>query len=71
MHPEVRPGPVQVLPCAGDAGPFAGEATARTLAYGTAWDGGGIRCASAFTGLTCRNGSGHGFFLSRESWKTF
>ena len=55
----------------GDAGPFAYESTARVLVYGTSWSGGGIRCASEATGLTCRNKSGHGFFLSRERWRAF
>jgi hypothetical protein len=57
--------------CSGDAGPFIGESSARVLAYGKTWSGGGVRCMSAVTGLTCRNRSGHGFFLSRESWRTF
>ena len=35
------------------------------LAYGKAYAWHGIRCTSAATGLTCRNTSGHGFFLSR------
>ena len=43
------------------------RAVARVLAYGTTWAGGGLRCTSAETGLTCRNRSGHGFFLSRET----
>jgi hypothetical protein len=34
------------------------------LAYGRAYAWHGIRCSSAATGLTCRNRSGHGFFLS-------
>lgn len=55
----------------GDAGPLAYEGVARVLAYGRTWSGGGIRCASASTGLTCRNKSGHGFFLSREHWRAF
>jgi hypothetical protein len=55
----------------GDAGPFAYEAVARVLAYGTTWSGGGLRCTSASTGLTCRNEDGHGFFLSRERWRQF
>jgi len=42
---------------------------ARVLDYGTTWSGGGVRCTSAATGLTCRNRSGHGFFLSRERWR--
>ena len=58
--------------CAGDPGPFLGlQLGARVLAYGKSWSGNGIRCASAFTGLTCRNRSGHGFFLSREGWRSF
>lgn len=55
----------------GDAGVFAFESVARVLVYGKTWTGGGLRCASAFTGLTCRNTSGHGFFLSRARWSTF
>ena len=43
--------------------------SARVLAYGKTWSGGGLRCTSAVTGLTCRNKNGHGFFLSRESWR--
>ena len=64
-------GRVDVPPCAGDPGAFVGEEAARVLAYGTTWTGGGLRCTSAVTGLTCRNTSGHGFFLSREHWRQF
>ncbi len=35
------------------------------LAYGRTWKGNGMSCTSAVAGLTCRNRSGHGFFLSR------
>jgi hypothetical protein len=60
----------------GDAGPFIGGQhpgpPARVLRYGTSWSGGGLRCASAFSGLTCRSSvSGRGFFLSRERWRVF
>jgi hypothetical protein len=55
----------------GDAGVFVFESRARVLAYSKTWTGGGLRCTSAFTGLTCRNKSGHGFFLSRERWRAF
>jgi Family of unknown function (DUF6636) len=51
--------------------PFVGANVARILAYGKSWSGGGLRCSSAVTGLTCRNRSGHGFFLSRERWRSF
>ena len=56
----------------GDAGALAMEPVARVLAYGQTWRGpNGLRCDSATTGLTCRNGEGHGFFLSRERWRSF
>lgn len=56
----------------GDAGPLAFESVAPVLGYGKTWRGsGGLRCTSAVTGLTCRNKSGHGFFLSRERWRRF
>lgn len=57
--------------CAGDPGPFVSESTASVLGYGQSWSGGGISCSSATTGLTCKNRVGHGFFLSRASWRTF
>jgi uncharacterized protein DUF6636 len=59
--------------CAGDPGPLLPqiEAKAHVLAYGTRIRIGGITCASAITGLTCRNRSAHGFFLSRQSWRLF
>lgn len=41
------------------------------LAYGRSFSWRGIRCSSAATGLTCRNRSGHGFFLSRERQRIF
>lgn len=57
--------------CAGDPGPFLFAARARVLAYGRTWRGGGIACTSRRTGLTCRNRRGHGFFLSRQRWRSF
>ncbi len=62
-------GPVRVPSCAGDPGALVGAGDARVLAYGKTWSGGGIHCTSATTGLTCRNESGRGFFLSRERWR--
>ena len=53
--------------CAGDTALGARYA----LPYGQTWRRGGITCWSRVTGLTCRNASGHGFFLSRESWRRF
>ena len=59
--------------CAGDPGPLLPQigAAAKVLAYGRTIRVGGISCASAATGLTCRNRSGRGFFLSRERWRMF
>lgn len=42
-----------------------------TLAYGTTWRHAGFTCTSRRTGLTCTNRSGHGLFLSRESWRAW
>lgn len=41
------------------------------LAYGQTWRRGGFTCASAVTGVTCHNRAGHGFFISRQSWRGF
>jgi hypothetical protein len=51
--------------------PYVGGDIAWTLGYGEAMSIGGVRCPSAATGLTCRNKSGHGFFLSRDRWRAF
>jgi uncharacterized protein DUF6636 len=64
-------GRVHVPPCAGDPGAFVYVDVARVLGYGRTWRRGGLRCTSAFAGLTCRNKSGHGFFLSRAHWRAF
>jgi hypothetical protein len=61
-----RTGRANVL-CAGDTVRRTGAV--RILAYGTTWRRGGFTCTSARTGLTCRNASGRGFFLSRERWR--
>jgi hypothetical protein len=53
--------------CAGDTALGAKN----VLAYGRTWQRGPITCTSRVTGLTCRNARGHGFFLSRESWRRF
>jgi hypothetical protein len=41
------------------------------LSYGRTWTWHAIKCRSTRTGLTCRNRSGHGFFLSRGSQRVF
>jgi hypothetical protein len=45
---------------------------ARTvLRYGKSWSWNGMRCSSAFAGLTCRNQSGHGFVMSSARTRLF
>jgi hypothetical protein len=41
------------------------------LRYGRTMAWSGIRCTSRCRGLTCRNLSGHGFFLSRKRQRVF
>jgi hypothetical protein len=41
------------------------------LGYDRSWNRLGITCTSRSDGLTCRNRSGHGFFLSRERQRIF
>jgi Family of unknown function (DUF6636) len=65
------PGRVSVPLCAGDPGALVGERMASVLGYGKMWSGGGITCRPALAGLTRRNRSGHGFFLSRARWRRF
>ena len=57
--------------CSGDAGVLALAGRANVLAYGKTWSKGPFRCTSATTGLTCKNTAGHGFFLSRQAWRSF
>src|SRR5438094_6149281 len=47
------------------------SSTARVLRYGTTWKRGGFTCTSRAAGLTCRNASGHGWFLSRQHSRPF
>ncbi|MEM9215972.1 MAG: DUF6636 domain-containing protein [Cyanobacteria bacterium P01_F01_bin.150] len=53
--------------CAGDT--IAGNYD--TLAYGNIWRNGAFECKSETVGLTCRNSTEQGFFLSRERWEFF
>ena len=57
--------------CSGDVGVLAEAGSAPVLGYGKSLRAGPFSCASARTGLSCRNRSGHGFFLSRQAWHTF
>jgi hypothetical protein len=64
-------GPVHLIACAGDAGPFGNPGRTVYLQSGKSWKGGGIVCAEATRGLTCRNRNGHGFSLSLRGWRVF
>ena len=54
--------------CAGDT---VYDRHATVLEYGHKWSRKGIVCHSRESGLRCKNGRDHGFFLSRERWDTF
>jgi hypothetical protein len=54
--------------CAGDT---ALDPSASSLAYGTASRVGGSECISRPDGVTCVNRSGHGFFISIQSYQVF
>jgi hypothetical protein len=41
------------------------------LAYGATLRIVGFTCVSQRAGVRCTNGARHGFFLSRQSWRTF
>ena len=43
----------------------------RRLPYGKTWHFGAFTCVSRITGLTCTSSSGHGIFLSRQSWRAW
>ena len=45
--------------------------TYTTLAYGKSWRRGPYTCTSRVTGVTCRNGTGHGLFVSRQAYRTW
>lgn len=54
--------------CAGDT--LIGS-RGTTLRYGRRITRTGITCTSRSSGMTCRNGRGHGFFVSRQSYRLF
>ncbi len=53
--------------CHGDTALRAGP----VLPYGATWRSGPFTCTSRINGLTCTNRRGHGFFLSRQYYRTF
>jgi hypothetical protein len=66
---EVAGAGVGRLVCAGDT---VMVPSAPKLPYGRSTSVGSFRCASSTSGITCRNAdSGHGFFLSIQSYRAF
>jgi len=45
--------------------------TYRRLAYGRTWKFAAFTCRSRRSGLTCTSGTGHGLFVSRQSWRAW
>jgi len=43
----------------------------RRLAYGRVWRFAAFTCVSRRSGLTCRTSSGHGLFVSFDSWRAW
>jgi hypothetical protein len=41
------------------------------LPYGTSWRHGVFTCKSRVTGVTCTNRTGHGLFVSRQTWRVW
>ena len=42
-----------------------------TLPYGSTWRRGVFACVSRVTGVTCTSRTGHGLFVSRQSWRVW
>jgi len=65
----LTPGGKPLLFCPGGA---SGDRVAYgRLAYGSSWRRGPFTCTSAVTGVTCRNRTGHGLFISRQAYRTW
>lgn len=60
-------GPARVI-CHGDTVADPGNPV---LGYGNAWQGPGMACTAARTGLRCTNGDGRGFEMSRARLRLF
>ena len=60
-------GPAAML-CHGDT---VANPASPVLGYGQAWQGPGMACTSARTGLRCVNGDGRGFEMSRARLRIF
>ncbi len=65
---ELRARGAATLLCHGDTVMEPGHPVLR---YGTAWQGPGMTCTAAQTGLRCQNSEGRGFEMSRSALKRF
>jgi hypothetical protein len=70
LLPAARKGTVS---CSGGAlyNPAKQRPSYITLAYGKTWRHKMFSCTSAITGVNCSNPSGHGMFISRQTWRTW
>jgi hypothetical protein len=50
---------------------YNGRPSYVTLRYGNTFRRGAFACTSRASGVTCRSRSGHGLFLSRQSWRAW
>jgi uncharacterized protein DUF6636 len=70
LLPAARKGAVS---CSGGAlyNPATQHPSYVTLAYGKTWRHKMFSCTSASNGVNCSNPSGHGMFISRQTWRTW
>ena len=70
LLPAARKGAVS---CSGGAlyNPATQHPAYVTLAYGKTWRHKMFGCTSAIDGVNCSNPSGHGMFISRQTWRTW
>jgi hypothetical protein len=61
----------RLLPLAACAEDTVLDRKAPVLKYGTRFLSNRFRCTSYSNGLTCKNGAGHGRFLSRTKYQLF
>ena len=70
LLPAARKGSVS---CSGGIlyNPTTQRPTYSTLAYGKTWRQKMFGCTSRLDGVNCSNPHGHGFFISRQTWRTW
>jgi hypothetical protein len=57
-------GKSSLVPCSGDAGPFADPAHTKVVKAGRSFKAGSITCTTTTSTVTCRNKSKHGFTIT-------